>query len=75
VTLDVKYNQNSAILESERGVSRVGNALFDTRGNITGIGGAEIDPALSALAGRPVTVAGVPAGAAGGPQSLAAYAA
>lgn len=75
VTLDVKYNQNSAILESERGVSRVGNALFDTRGNITGIGGAEIDPALSALAGMPVTIAGVPAGAAGSPQSLAAYAA
>lgn len=83
VTLDVKYNQNSAILESERGVSRVGNALFDTTGNIVGLGavvvdpltgatGREIDPALSALAGKPVTTAGVPVS---GQQSLAGYAA
>lgn len=75
VTLDVKYNQNSSILESERGVTRAPGALFDTLGNITGYGGAEIDPALSALAGRPVTVAGVPVGATGGPQALGAYAA
>ncbi len=84
VTLDVKYNQNSSILESERGVSRAGNALFDTTGNIVGLGnevtdpvtgaviGREIDPALSALAGVPVTRAGVPFGS---PQSLAGYAA
>ncbi|MFS2109537.1 TonB-dependent receptor, partial [Sphingomonas sp. Sphisp140] len=84
VTLDVKYNQNSSILESERGVSRAGNALFDTTGNISGLGavvldpvtgtpiGREIDPALSALAGRPVTVAGVPVS---GQQALAGYAA
>ncbi len=75
VTLDVKYNQNSALLESERGVSRAGNALFDTTGNITGIGGAQIDPALSALAGQPVTVAGVPVNAANGLLPLSAYAA
>ena len=35
-------------------------ALFDTRGNVTGIGGGEIDPALSALAGMGVTIAPVP---------------
>jgi hypothetical protein len=75
VTLDVKYNQNSGILESERGVTRAASTLFDTTGNITGFGGAQIDPALSALAGTPVTVAGVPVGAAGGPQGLGAYAA
>jgi hypothetical protein len=84
VTLDVKYNQNSGLLESERGVSRAGNALFDTTGNIVGLGaditdpvtgaviGREIDPALSALAGTPVTRAGVPVGS---PQALAGYAA
>ncbi|MEP9359012.1 TonB-dependent receptor [Sphingomonas sp. KR3-1] len=83
VTLDVKYNQNSGILESERGVTRAASTLFDTTGNIAGLGavvvdpvtgetGREIDPALSALAGRPVTVAGVPLSA---QQSLAGYAA
>ncbi|MDG2533717.1 TonB-dependent receptor [Sphingomonas sp. HITSZ_GF] len=75
ITLDVKYNQNSGILESERGVTRAATSLFDTVGNITGYAGAEIDPALSALAGTPVTVAGVPIGATGGPQALSAYAA
>lgn len=75
ITLDVKYNQNSGILESERGVTRAATSLFDTVGNITGIGGGEIDPVLSALAGTPVTVAGVPVGATGGPQPLGAYAA
>ncbi|WHU01649.1 TonB-dependent receptor [Sphingomonas sp. NIBR02145] len=75
VTLDVKYNQNSALLESERGVTRAGNSLFDTTGNITGIGGAQIDPALSALVGSSVTVAGVPANAANGLLPLSAYAA
>ncbi|NYT41719.1 TonB-dependent receptor [Sphingomonas sp. R-74633] len=93
VTLDVKYNQNSGILESERGVTRASSSLFDTVGNIGGLGPIdpvtgqhrvidpitgqryEIDPALSALAGTPVTIAGVPVGATGGPQGLGAYAA
>jgi len=73
VTVNVKYDANSSILESERGVTRAGSSLFDTRGNITGFGGAEIDPVLSAAAGMPVTVAGVPAGAADGAQPLSAY--
>lgn len=73
--LDVKYSQNSGILESERGVTRAPQTLFDTVGNITGFGGGEIDPALSALAGTPVTVAGAPASAIGAPPTLAAFAA
>ncbi|MCW4462474.1 TonB-dependent receptor [Sphingomonas sp. BT-65] len=75
VQINVEYDQNSGILESERGVSRSSTSLFDTRGNITGFNGGEIDPALSAAAGTLVTVAGVPDGAAGGPQSLGAFAA
>ena len=45
---------------------------FDFTGNVTGAGGpgTEIDPALSALAGERVTVAGVPAFA--GPAPLLA---
>lgn len=73
--LDVKYSQNSGILESERGVTRAGTSLFDTRGNITGLAGDEIDPALSAMAGTLVTVAGVPDGAAGAAPTLAGFAA
>ncbi len=75
VQLDVKYSQNSGILESERGVSRAPSSLFDTRGNITGFSGAEIDPALSAAAGTAVTVAGVPEGAADSVPTLAGFAA
>jgi hypothetical protein len=68
--LNVEYDQSSGILESERGVSRVGTSLFDFAGNLTGLTGGEIDPALSAAAGGIVTEAGVPASAAGGAPSL-----
>lgn len=77
VELNAVFDQSSGILESERGVSRAGTSLFDTRGNIVS-GSAtdpEIDPALSALAGSTVTVAGVPEGAATGAQPLGAFAA
>ncbi|MDT8760630.1 TonB-dependent receptor [Sphingomonas psychrotolerans] len=73
--LDVKYGQNSGLLESERGVTRAASTLFDTLGNVTGLNGGEIDPALSAIAGGPVTVAGVPAGAGAAAPSLAGFAA
>lgn len=44
-------------------------------GNVTSaIPGAEIDPALSALIGRPATVVGVPASAIVGRAGLAAFA-
>jgi hypothetical protein len=68
--LNVEYDQSSGILESERGVSRVGTSLFDFAGNVTGLTGGEIDPALSAAAGGIVTEAGVPASAASGAPSL-----
>lgn len=74
IELDIKYGQNSGLLESERGVTRAPASLFDTLGNITGFNGAEIDPALSALAGSPVTVAGVPAGADSAAPTLAGFA-
>ncbi len=47
---------------------------FDLAGNVTAlVPGAEIDPALSALAGRTVTVAAVPASAASGAPKLADF--
>jgi hypothetical protein len=80
IEFNLNYDHSSNILESERGVTRAGSSLFDTRGNIigvdpiTGIPGGEIDPALSAIAGSTVTVAGVPDAAAGGAQGLGAFA-
>ena len=74
INLDVKYTGASGLLESERDLVSRTSGLFDTRGNVTGVSGGEIDPALSALAGAPVTVAGVPASAADGAPALAAFA-
>src|SRR3546814_18637745 len=52
--------------------------VYDLAGNITagpGSTAGEIDPALSALAEVPVTIAAVPASAAGGAPSLGDFAA
>lgn len=64
----------SNLLESERDITPSTSARrpFDLTGNITGLRGGEIDPALSALAGTTVTQAGVPAGIAN--PGLADYA-
>lgn len=76
VSLDIEYDRTSALLESERDILPATGSLFDTRGNVTAVGGSgEVDPALSALAGTPVTVAGVPAAAAGGAPTLGDFAA
>src|SRR5690242_1387156 len=62
--LNFDYQQTSKLLESERNVTgQPQKGYYDLAGNITPAAGAsEIDPALSALAGVPVTVAGVPNG-------------
>ena len=60
--------------ESQRDVTDVGTTQpFDLTGNVApppNSGAIEIDPALSALAGQTVTVAGVPASAATGAPAL-----
>jgi len=75
--LNLDYQQTSKLLESERDVTgKPLDGAFDLVGNITPARGAsEIDPALSAIAGEPVTIAGVPASAAAGAPSLADFAA
>ncbi len=53
------------LLESQRGIVTQSTVVpYDLTGNVLSwpITGGEIDPALTALAGQPVTVAGVPAG-------------
>ncbi|WP_293905606.1 TonB-dependent receptor, partial [Phenylobacterium sp.] len=76
LNLDLKASVASAITEHERGVAPLPSALpFDLVGNVTGLLGGEVDPALSALAGKPVTVAGLPAAAASRTLTLGDFAA
>ena len=78
ISLDLSARRDTELLESERDlVSVPPGRPFDKAGNLTSAAGpgAEIDPALSLLAGAPVTVAGVPASAAAAPAFLADFAA
>jgi len=64
LNLDLKYDYASGIADAARGVAEPAPAVpFDVLGNVASIiPGGQIDPTLSALAGKPVTVAGIPAG-------------
>ncbi len=74
--LNLEYEQSSKLLESERDIlAGPSDDPFDLAGNITAPDGGEIDPALSAAAGEPVTIAGVPASAADGTPTLGDFAA
>ena len=74
--VDVEYEMATALRESERGIVQPdSSAPFALGGNVgaSPFGtGAEISPALSALAGRPVTLTGVPQGLTGAP-ALSAF--
>jgi hypothetical protein len=63
INLDLKYTANSDLTENARDVTpNTVGAPYALAGNVTGAtSGGAIDPALSALAGNPVTVAGIPA--------------
>ena len=71
-TLNLEYSRAARLLESERDITTTpANRPYALAGNIGSTTlGAEIDPALSALAGQTVTVAAVPAIAAGGAPTL-----
>jgi VIT1/CCC1 family predicted Fe2+/Mn2+ transporter len=75
LTVDLKYSRAADLLESQRDiVSTTPARPYSIAGNIvSSIDGAQIDPALSALAGGPVTVAGVPGSAATATPSLADF--
>jgi hypothetical protein len=72
-TLSLEYRRTDRLLQSQRDVLPDPDILFDGIGNVTGASGGEIDPALSALAGKVVTVAAVPVAAA--ERNLAGFAA
>jgi hypothetical protein len=65
--IDFEYSHADPLFESERDiVAATSERPFDLTGNVGAFpfsAGAEIDPALSAVAGQPVTIAGVPTGA------------
>jgi hypothetical protein len=69
MTLNLEARHTDALAQTDRSIIPDPDVPFDIVGNIVGVGG-QIDPALSAAAGHPVTIAGVPAS----PSSLAAYA-
>jgi hypothetical protein len=68
MNLDLKYQFSAGLTDAERGLDGAASGPpFALGGNVTSqTPGGEIDPALSALAGAPVTAAGVPAGLAAG---------
>jgi hypothetical protein len=74
LNLDLSFEQDNRLLERQRGLHTItAGSAFDQIGNLTAAGsaaGGEIDPALSALAGETVTVAGVPVLPAGVTPSL-----
>ena len=76
-SVDTRYQHSGALLESERDLTQSAPALpFDLAGNVGSFPynpTVEMDPALSALAGQPVTVAGVPVSAATGAPTLASF--
>lgn len=75
VNIALQYQHVDPLFYDQRGVATAASAQpYAIMGNITGIAGGEVDPALSALAGRTLTVAGVPVAAAGGALPLSAFA-
>jgi iron complex outermembrane receptor protein len=72
LNLDLKYVGASGITDADRDTIEPTPAIpYDLNGNVvSATPGGQIDPALSALVGRPVTVAGVPVGISGRPLTL-----
>lgn len=63
LNITAEYSRDTPLTEAERGIIQSQPATpLALGGVITAPGGGEIDPALSAAAGRVVTIAGVPAG-------------
>ena len=74
LTANLEYQHADPLNQSERRIAPDPDLPFDALGNITGVDGGEVDAALSAAAGQPVTIAPVPADPAQ-QGLLAAYAA
>lgn len=74
LVIDAQIERSTRLTENERDLISASGSLLARDGNINGLGAnGEISPALSALAGRNVTQAGVPIGTAN--PTLAQFAA
>jgi hypothetical protein len=73
-SVTINYDRQDPLSGARRSTVPDASNLFDLTGNVTGIGGGAIDPALNALAGRAVTAAAVP-GDPAARGTLAGYAA
>lgn len=72
--LDLQVQRDPYLMETDRNIVRAPNGQpFDLVGNVSGLNGGEIDPALSAAAGGLVTIAGVPDAAQAGKVGLSAF--
>lgn len=60
LTVNLEYRHTEPLFQSERNIVPDPDILFDALGNVAGLNRGEIDPALSAVAGKVVTVAPVP---------------
>ena len=56
----INYDRQNRLRASQRPYVPDSDSPFDLTGNVRATGGGSIDPALDALAGRPVSVAAVP---------------
>jgi hypothetical protein len=76
-SIDGRYTRTESLLESERDLIQSPPTVpYDLTGNVGSFPyspSTQVDPALSALAGQPITVAGVPVSAAAGAPTLAAF--
>jgi hypothetical protein len=63
LNIDIKLSGNTDLTYASRGLTGLSNGVpYSVLGNVTGLSPrGQIDPALTALAGKPVFVAGVPA--------------
>ncbi|MGO1304875.1 MAG: TonB-dependent receptor domain-containing protein [Sphingomonas parapaucimobilis] len=73
LTFNVSHLRQNPVLQSQRAIVPDPDTLFATTGNVTGVNGASLDPRLDMLAGRSITLAGVPVDPAAR-GTLAAYA-
>lgn len=72
--LDLQVQRDPYLLENDRNIVRAPDGQpYDLVGNISGLNGGEIDPALSAASGGLVKIAGVPDAAQAGRVGLSAF--
>jgi hypothetical protein len=75
LNMDLKYDVAGGLTDADRDLNgSSGTVPYALGGNVTSsTAGGQIDPALSALAGQPVTVAGIPSTLGGQKPTLATF--